>query len=165
MLLKWQWPEVKEDQLLVSQFHRWAPPASPLLWIWPDLFCFVIRAFCYCMLCPRKKIWNETCEYPCVFALYMNENVEKTERKGEREFVLCPFQPSAFLCVFAPFFLFLIPSFSCCQSSLYFCHLFNFLLSLAFFLTLIFFLPLSLSALFCFHILPFVFTITCSVIY
>lgn len=79
------------------------------------------------------------CEYPRVFALYTGETVEKVERKGEREFALCPFQPSVFLCVSAPLFLFLIPPFSCCQSSLSFCQ-FVFrlrIISSCFFLTLI----------------------------
>lgn len=47
---------------------------------------------------------------------------KKVERRGEREFALCPFQPSVFLCVSAPFFLFHVPSFSSRQSSLSVCH-------------------------------------------
>lgn len=75
------------------------------------------------MTCPRTDLMNEMCEYPCVFALYMRENLEKVERKGEREFALCPFQPSVFVCVSAPFSLSsLFPSFSWCQSSLSFCQ-------------------------------------------
>lgn len=43
---------------------------------------------------------NEMCEYPCVFAWYISENVEKIKRKGERKFALCPFLTlSLSLCV------------------------------------------------------------------
>lgn len=63
-----------------------------------DQSCFVTETFCYCMIFPQKRSMNEMCEYPCVFALYMSENVEMVERKGEREFALCLFQPSFFLC-------------------------------------------------------------------
>lgn len=55
---------------------------------------------------------NEMCEYPCVFASYMSENVEKG--KESLHFAL-----SNPLCVSLS--LFLITSFSCCQSSLSSC--------------------------------------------
>ncbi len=92
---------------LVSQFHRWPPP-PPQLWVWPVLFCY--RTFLLLHDLPQKRLVNEMCEYPCVFALSTSETVEKVERKGEREFALCPFQPSVFLCVSAPVFSLPYPS-------------------------------------------------------
>lgn len=76
------------------------PPPSPppRLWIWPVVFCY--QNFLLLHDLPQSRLMNEMCEYPCVFALYMSENVDTVERKGEREFALCPFQPLGLsLCV------------------------------------------------------------------
>lgn len=73
--------------------------ASSVLFIW---------TFCHCMT-NQWNVWASMCVF-----------LGKVQRKGEREFALFPFQPSVCVRVSAPPSLFLIPSFSCCQSSLSF---------------------------------------------
>ncbi len=58
---------------------------------------------------------------PVCLLCWWVKNVETVERKGERQFALCPFQPSLFVCRLRPPLL-LVPSFSRCQSTLSFCQ-------------------------------------------
>lgn len=104
------WPEVKAYQLICPSFMD---TPSPLEFYLSILLLHDL---------PQSRLMNEMCEHPRVF-VHEWKCRKKVEKKGERQIALCPFQPSVSLsvCQLRPT-LFSVPSFSCCQSSLSFCH-------------------------------------------
>lgn len=62
-----------------------------------------------------------TCVIIRFCSLCMSKHVEMVERKGQREFALCPFQPSVFLCVCSilcpPYLILSLPVKSVCLYS------------------------------------------------
>lgn len=80
-----------------------------------DPSCFVIRAFCYCMIWQINE-WNV---WVSVCACFVHE-WKCRQKRGKRVFTL-PFPTLCLsLCRLHSLSLFLIPSFSCCQSTS--CH-------------------------------------------